>query len=84
MEICDMNFECGDVYLFNVDDPACLPKNSLWGLFDRISDNGVIRLEAATSDLTHFYIGYELPPHFRFCRHATRGELRDFAFNMNI
>lgn len=84
MDTCLMNFECGEVYLFSIDDPACPPENSLWGMFGHISDTGSVWLEAATSDLICFRVGYELPPHFKFCRLASRGELRDFAFNMNV
>ncbi len=75
----DFEFEVGDVYLFHTDDPACPADSSLWAVFDkRVGDR--VFLNSVTDDLMYFDTGYRLPLHYRYCRIATKAELRDFAF----
>ena len=73
--------ESGDLYLFT-PTAHFLSGAGLWGIFDRIGENGEIRLEVYSPDFEHFRRTATLPPEYLYCRQATRHELRDFAFNM--
>lgn len=69
--------EPGEVYLFHRTAPACPADESLWGIFDtRI--HGRIYLETSSLDLCRFRKWHPLPPGYRYCRLATRDELRDY------
>ena len=89
---CDMNslnpeFEIplcvGELYLFHATDPQCPAESSLWGVYDR-SEDGTVYLEHSTTDNLHFRMWKPLPEHYRYCRLATRRELRDYMYNLGI
>lgn len=82
MRLKNTNFRFGDIYLFHPTDARCNSATSLWGVYDRTNPDGRIRLETATHDLCHFSRPTLLPGGYRFCRRATRAELRDFYFNL--
>ncbi len=71
----------GELYLFHRTDERCPPDGSLWGIVDR-SDAREIRLESSSSDLLHFRLYHPLPEEYRYCRLATRSELRDYVWNL--
>ena len=75
-------FRIGDLYLFHPCNPLCPPEESLWGFYDRTSmDN--IYLEHSTLNLRHFTLSTSiLPQQYRYCRLATRSELRDYMYNL--
>lgn len=72
-------FEIGDVYLFHKSDPRCPSDSSLWGVFDK-SDGGTVFLESSSSDCEEFRTWCRLPEGYRFCRPATRTEMRQYIF----
>lgn len=56
-------------------------EGSLWGVFDkRIGDT--IYLESSSLNLQNFRKWHLLPIAYRFCRLATRSELRDYTANL--
>lgn len=72
----------GEIYLFNRTDPTCPAEGSLWGVFDkRIEDT--IYLESSSLNLQDFRKWHLLPIDYRFCRLATRSELRDYTANLS-
>lgn len=74
-------FTEGEIYLFNRNDPTCPAEGSLWGVFDkRIGDT--IYLESSSLNLQNFRKWHLLPIAYRFCRLATRSELRDYTANL--
>lgn len=75
-------FTEGEIYLFNRNDPTCPAEGSLWGVFDkRIEDT--IYLESSSLNLQDFRKWHLLPIDYRFCRLATRSELRDYTANLS-
>ena len=79
----EMPFTIGELYLFHPTDPLCPAESSLWGVYDKIED-GIIYLEHSTTDGRHFRLWEELPERYRYCRLATRLELRDYMYNLGI
>lgn len=77
------NFRIGDLYLFHSNNPRCPAKTSLWGFHNRTS-KGIIYLEHSTKDLRHFRLCHRLPQYYRYCRLATRDELRDYMYNLGV
>ncbi len=77
MEVKECRFRTGEVYLFSVADPRCGACDSLWATYDR-RRGGEIHLEACTSDRRRFLLWQVLPGAYRYCRMATRGELREY------
>lgn len=78
MTTSDCNLECGELYIFTTrpnDKDRCI-----WGMFDCKEQNR-IRLEVSSFDLKTFHHYESLPQRYRYCRRATRDELRDFFFN---
>lgn len=75
------NYVTGDLYLFHPINRWCPSQDSLWGIYDKTED-GITYLESSTLDLRHFAIRHRLPPKYRYSRLATRGELRDYMYNM--
>ena len=73
-------FESGDVYLFHKRNSRCPPESSLWGMFDKRVGSSVY-LESSTKNLRHFDMWHRLPERYRYCRHSTRSEFRDYVFN---
>lgn len=73
-------FKVGEVYLFHTDNSQCPNEESLWGLYDKSEENTVY-LETCSRDHRHFFRGQRLPAEYRFCRLATREELRDYTVN---
>lgn len=76
-------FVIGDLYLFHPTKKYCPSNRSLWGVYDKI-ENGIIYLESSTLDLRRFNIWHCLPVKYRYSRRATRGELRDYMYNMGL
>lgn len=77
-----INFHIGDLYLFHSTDPDCPSDSSLWGIFDR-QQVDTIHTESTSCDLLIFQYSITLPTHYRYARRATRGELRDYIFNLS-
>ena len=76
-------FEIGELYLFHKSNPCCPWSGSLWGVFDHTRGRQ-IWLETSSRDLLLFTRTLVLPPEYRFCRQATRSELRDYWYNLGI
>ena len=74
-------FRIGDLYLFHTSNPRCPSSSSLWGFYDK-RINGVIYLEHSSSNLHAFRLCHSLPARYRYCRLATRNELRDYMYNL--
>lgn len=74
----DCDLESGELYIFMTrpDDRS----RCIWGMFDSREQNR-IRLEVSSLDLKTFRHYESLPQRYRYCRRATRDELRDFFFN---
>ncbi len=70
-------FIVGELYLFHPANSSCPGDGSLWGVFDHEAP-GVVYLESSTSDLRTFTVWCRLPSEYRYCRLATRSELRDY------
>lgn len=81
MEVKECRFRAGEVYLFSVADPLCGARGSLWATYDK-SCGGEIHLEACTSDRRRFVLWHVLPGAYRYCRMATRDELREYMTDM--
>lgn len=77
-----VRFTTGDLYLFHRTVPACPSCSSLWGMFDKRVGT-TLYLESSSSDLIHFRGWHRLPDGFRYCRRASRSELRDYAGNLS-
>ena len=71
-------FEKDEVYLFHACDPDCPSDSSLWALINDFDGNS-LRIESSTTDLQTFVRWKPLPAKYRYCRPATRDELREFA-----
>lgn len=72
----------GELYLFHRTIPACPADSSLWGVFDKRAD-ATLYLESSSTDLIHFTRWHPLPEGYRYCRRATRSELRDYTGNLS-
>ena len=83
MTIKNCKFRIGDVYLFHDTDPECQSRTALWGIVDKRSAEGRIHMEVFTPNLKNYRFWTLLPEKYRFCRLATREELRDFSFSLN-
>ena len=68
----------GELYLYHRSDRRCPSESSLWGVFDRTTDDS-IRLESYSQDLSDFHFWLRLPCGYRYARRATRTELRDYT-----
>ncbi len=71
-------FTIGELYLFHKRLPSCPAESSLWGMFDRI-ESGAVYLESSSLDLYEFRLWHRLSSRYRYCRLATRAELRDYV-----
>ena len=80
---CEESLESGELYLFHESDSSCPAESSLWGVVD-CCDKGSVVLESYTLDQRFFVLWGDLPPTYRHCRLATRGELRDYAYNIAL
>ena len=76
-------FRLGDLYLFHPCNPRCPASSSLWGFYDK-QINGVIYLEHSSHNLRNFGLCQPLPKHYRYYRLSTRGELRDYMYNLGV
>lgn len=74
-------FHSGEVYLFNRYDRRCPSKSSLWGIFDK-QINADIYLESSSGDLRKFELWHKLSADYKYCRLATRAEVRDFMYDL--
>ena len=72
-----MRFRAGDVYLFHRSDMLCPSRSSLWGQYDK-REQGRLYLESSSLDLHTFRKWHVLPSEYRYCRRASRPELRDY------
>jgi len=77
----NQSFIPGEVYLFHRTDPDCPADGSLYGIFDK-GTSDAIYLESSSLDLEQFRHWHRLAEDYRYCRPATRSELRDFIFNL--
>ena len=80
---CDRPLESGELYLFHVSDPSCPPNESLWGVLDFVDGERLV-LESYTLDQRCFVLWRTLPEAYRYCRRATREELRDYTYNIAL
>lgn len=76
----DFKFKNEEVYLFHPNDPSCPNSTSLWALIFEF-DGDSLRVESYTTDLRTFTLWKPLPPKYKYCRMATREELRQFISN---
>lgn len=76
----NFNFKNGEVYLLHTDDPDCPSDGSLWVLISE-SDEDSLRIESYSSNLRTFTLWKPLPTKYKYCRLATRVELREFISN---
>ncbi len=77
----NQSFIPGEVYLFHRTDPECPADGSLYGIIDKETSDA-IHLESSSSDLQTFRHWYRLAEDYRYCRMASRSELRDYIFNL--
>ena len=71
----------GELYLYHRSDRRCPSESSLWGVFDRATDD-LILLETCSRDLLKFYFWHRLPSVYHYARRATRAELRDYIADL--
>lgn len=76
----DFKFKNDEVYLFHTDDPNCPGNSSLWALINEF-DGYSLRIESYTTNLRTFTLWRPLPAIYRYCRLASRRELREFISN---
>lgn len=76
------DFRSGELYLFHRSDARCPASGSLWGQYDRQSE-GLLYLESSSADLRTFRLWHALPSGYRYCRPASRSELRDYFFALS-
>lgn len=76
-------FEVGELYLFSDGESHAEGEGVLWGVFDTI-ERGCVMLESSSRDGYNFALWRSLPEEYRFCRLATRNELRDYFFNLAL
>lgn len=74
-------FEYGELYLFHRHSACCPACGSLWGIFDK-RVNGRIYLETSSPNLRDFRKWHLLPQGYRYCRRASRRELRDYIASL--
>lgn len=75
-EIDTFEFLMGEVYLFHRSNVRCPRKSSLWGMFDKRVGTDVYLESSSEGALCDFVLWHKLPDDYRFCRLATREELR--------
>lgn len=78
--IAETTFEEGEVYLFHSSDAACPAESSLWGVFGNRSRTQIFLESSAAADLEHFVLYGLLPIDYRYCRMASRAEMRDYVY----
>jgi len=76
----NQQFIAGELYVFYETDCDCPADSSLFGIFDKETSDGIY-LESSSRDFVHFCLWHRLPPEYRYCRLASRDELRDYIFN---
>ena len=81
MKSAKTSFEVGELYLFHADDKLCPADGSLWAVVDKCIGQQIF-LESSTADLKTYRRWHLLPKEYRFCRLATRAELRDYMYNL--
>lgn len=77
----NQKFTIGELYLFHRHNPHCPPSGSLWGIYAK-TEEGTIHLESSSRGLRHYRIGHSISSDYRYCRRATRAELRDYMYNL--
>lgn len=80
--IANARLQAGELYLFHTTDPFCPASSSLWGVYDKC-ECGRIYLESSSRNQRTFRIWHSLPKHYRYCRLASRPELRDYIWNLS-
>ena len=75
--VAGLNFRAGEVYLFHRSDSRCPGSSSLWGQYDK-QYRGRLYLESSSHNLRTFRHWHILPEEYRYCRRASRHELRDY------
>lgn len=74
----NIEFETGEIYLFHKTDPDCPDDDALWALFGSRDADGIM-LESCTDNLIDFSLRCRLPADYRYCRLASRSEVREYA-----
>ncbi len=74
----NVKFKSGEIYLFHKTDPDCPDDDALWAMFDRRDADGIM-LESCTYNLIDFSLRCHLPADYRYCRLASRSEVREYA-----
>ena len=74
----NFKFETGEIYLFHRTDPDCPDDGALWAVVDSRDADG-ITLESCTDNLIDFSVRCRLPAEYRYCRLASRSEVREYA-----
>lgn len=77
-------FEKGELYLFHATDASCPPDSSLWGCVHEFDKSHILLETSCGAELRHFVLNGLLPSDYRFCRLATRDELRDYYFALAL
>jgi len=77
----NQRFIAGELYVFHASDCTCPADGSLFGMFDKETSAGIY-LESSSRDLVDFHLWHRLSDEYRYCRLATRDELRDYIFNL--
>lgn len=73
----ERQFEIGELYLFHRKNSRCPSISSLWGIFNGYKE-GRLSLESSSHNLRSFRHWHILPEEYRYCRCASRHELRDY------
>ena len=73
----ERQFEIGELYLFHRKNSRCPSISSLWGIFNGYKE-GRLSLESSSHNLRSFRHWHILPEEYRYCRRASRHELRDY------
>ncbi len=77
----EAGFEAGELYLFHRNDASCPAESSLWGVYDKHTERGIV-LESCSLGLYDFRYRELLPAEYRYRRLSTRSELRDYTCNL--
>ncbi len=73
----ERQFQLGELYLFHRTNYRCPAISSLWGIFNDYKE-GRLFLESSSRDLRTFRHWHIVPKEYRYCRRASRHELRDY------
>ena len=80
ISIDQIEFETGELYLFSTSEYNSSEEECLWGVFDK-TEPAKVCLETSSRNMVTFKKFVNLPPEYRYCRLASRDELRDYTYN---